>query len=37
MELPLKEKADRIIMETEKKETQDKDNGSVLLLAAEVL
>ncbi len=36
MELPLKEKVDLIIAETEKKETQDKDNGSVLLLATEV-
>lgn len=37
MELPLKEKAHRIITETDRKETQDKDNGSVLLLATEVL
>lgn len=37
MESTWKEKADRIIIETEKKEAQDKDNGSVLLLATEVL
>lgn len=36
MDLSLKEKVDLIIAETEKKETQDKDNGSVLLLTTEV-
>jgi len=34
--ITLKEKAGSIIEETEKKETPDKENGSVLLLAAEV-
>lgn len=36
-DITLKKKVDNIITETEKKEIQDKDNGSVLLLATEVL
>lgn len=36
MDIPLTEKAGRIIEETDKKETKEKENGSVLLLAAEV-
>lgn len=35
-DLTVKEKADRIVMETEKKPAPDKENGTVLLLAAEV-
>jgi len=36
MELPLTEKAGRIITEADQKDNNDKENGSVLLLAAEV-